>query len=448
MNYTKVESSQIAEVGYDAETETLGIKFPAGKRSAASEYHYANVPARVHRALITAESIGSYFGKNIKSRADLYPYTRIIPDDVDLTAYADDMKGRPTDPAVASVTRETSGMPTKKEKQQPSLDLDGDAVNGTNSSSTSLSVIDTMADDLLFTPGAVTDEQIAAGRDWYLTEAKKYDITTEKSRTELKRFARPLQKLRTGIEARAKELTGATKRKIAAIDAEKRRLVMLVGGIEDEVLAPLKAYDAAENARIEARNEALKEIQDFGTYTQANWMTLSLDAMRDRLKEIELDTREWPELGELPAKYREESIKQIKGAISAREEYESAQAELEKLRAEKAERDEADRKAEAKRQEDARIAAAAEALAAKKVEDVKAAIREEVISGFNFPSAASIAEMTGEPTQTILAPDNRERAMQEAQVGLFDNCELTVIQSRKVVEAISKGLIPHIRIEY
>ena len=88
-------------------------------------------------------------------------------------------------------------------------------------------------------PGAVTDAQLAAGRDWYLTEAKKYDISTEKARTEFKRFARPLQKLRTGIEARAKELTGATKRKIAAIDAEKRRLIRIVGGIEDEVLAPL-----------------------------------------------------------------------------------------------------------------------------------------------------------------------------------------------------------------
>ena len=50
--------------------------------------------------------------------------------------------------------------------------------------STALAVIDTMADDLLFTPGAVTDAQLAAGRDWYLTEAKKYDIATEKARTE------------------------------------------------------------------------------------------------------------------------------------------------------------------------------------------------------------------------------------------------------------------------
>ena len=114
---------------------------------------------------------------------------------------------------------------------------------------TALAVIDSMADDLLFTPGAVTDAQLAAGRDWYLAEAKKYDIATDEKRMALKRFARPLQKLRTGIEARAKELTGATKRKIAAIDAEKRRLVRIVGGIEDEVLAPLTSWEAEEDAR-------------------------------------------------------------------------------------------------------------------------------------------------------------------------------------------------------
>ena len=117
------------------------------------------------------------------------------------------------------------------------------------SPSTALAVIDMMADDLLFTPGAVTDAQLAAGRDWYLTEAKKYDISTEKARTEFKRFARPLQKLRTGIEARAKELTGKAKRQLAAIDTEKRRLVGIVGGIEDEVLAPLTSWEAEEEAR-------------------------------------------------------------------------------------------------------------------------------------------------------------------------------------------------------
>ena len=447
MNFVKVESSQIAEVGFGDGLygpETLALRFPPNKKQLAagepgSEYHYANVSAREYQALMAAKSIGSYFGQNIKSKPDLYPFTKVglDPSQAVMTVGA----------SIQSETTSAQNMnePDGMDKASPS---------------TALTVIDTMADDLLFTPGAVTDAMILAGREWYLAEAKKYDISTEKARTELKRFARPLQKLRTGIEARAKELTGATKRKIAAIDAEKRRLVMLVGGIEQEVLQRLTDYEAAEDARIEVRNAALKEIQDAGTFTQANWMNLPLDAMRDRLKEIESDTRQWPELGELSAKYREESIKQIKAAISAREEYESAQAELEKLRAEKAERDEADRQAEAKRKEDERIAAAVEAA--------KQAARQEVIAELKSP-VASEAEDSPELAQSVQpfiypeAPilfsaqthtyigkceDSHMRDVHAAIVEALMGCALTRHEALAVVQAIVDWRIPHVSIQY
>src|ERR1035437_6062785 len=122
-----------------------------------------------------------------------------------------------------------------------------------------LALIDGMADDKPFSPGSITDVQLATMRSDWLAEAKKYDISTEPKRTELKRFARPLQKLRTGIEARAKELTGATKRKIAAIDTEKRRLVLVVGGIEVEVLEPLTAEEARK-MRLSNQVEAIRNM--------------------------------------------------------------------------------------------------------------------------------------------------------------------------------------------
>ena len=232
MEYVEVESSQIAEVGFGEGyygPETLGLRFPPTKKQVAagedgSEYHYQNVTPRMHQALMAAPSIGSYFGQNIKSRPDLYPFMKVEAD---------------PHPAAQSNGNGQTQSSTMKAA------TDGE----TPAPVTALAVIDTMADDLLFTPNAVTDAQLAAGRDWYLAEAKKYDIATERSRMEFKRFARPLQKLRTGIEARAKELTGATKRKIAAIDAEKRRLVGIVGGIEDEVLAPLTSWETEEEAR-------------------------------------------------------------------------------------------------------------------------------------------------------------------------------------------------------
>ena len=174
-----VESSQIAEIGYDANTATLGIRFKAGKRSAASEYHYANVPVGTHHALMTAESVGTYFGQNIKNNPS-YPYQKHnLEVEPVLTPNGDTViHGRKAE----NPPKPSAGVVSSTQAAQE--DMNGDLP----SPGTALAVIDAMADDLLFTPGAITDLQLAAGREWYLTEAKKYDISTDKARTKFKRF--------------------------------------------------------------------------------------------------------------------------------------------------------------------------------------------------------------------------------------------------------------------
>lgn len=69
-----VESSQIAGIGYDAASQTLAIQFKSGKQAV---YHYANVDAALYQEFSAAESIGSFFYKNIKPFPEKYPYTRI-----------------------------------------------------------------------------------------------------------------------------------------------------------------------------------------------------------------------------------------------------------------------------------------------------------------------------------------------------------------------------------
>jgi hypothetical protein len=59
----KVISSQIQAVEYDTETNTLIITFTKGAR-----YEYKDVPNKVFLELIEADSIGSYFIKEIKTK--------------------------------------------------------------------------------------------------------------------------------------------------------------------------------------------------------------------------------------------------------------------------------------------------------------------------------------------------------------------------------------------
>ena len=69
MERTAVTSSNIASVGYEAETMTLEIEFNNGR-----VYQYQGVPQEVYEALIQAGSKGSYFNANIKNS---YSCTRL-----------------------------------------------------------------------------------------------------------------------------------------------------------------------------------------------------------------------------------------------------------------------------------------------------------------------------------------------------------------------------------
>lgn len=59
-----VESSQVRAIGYDEATRTLAVTFVHG---IGAVYQYQGVAPEVHTAFVSAESIGKYFGKHIKS---------------------------------------------------------------------------------------------------------------------------------------------------------------------------------------------------------------------------------------------------------------------------------------------------------------------------------------------------------------------------------------------
>ena len=66
---TPVESSNLLEVGYDEVAEVLYITFKSG-----ITYTYEDVPYYVYEELLSAESLGSYFHKNIRTK---YVYHKV-----------------------------------------------------------------------------------------------------------------------------------------------------------------------------------------------------------------------------------------------------------------------------------------------------------------------------------------------------------------------------------
>jgi len=69
MKRTKVESSNLASIGYDEENEILEIEFNHG-----GIYQYFDVPKEEYEALMNADSHGKYFVANIRED---YEYEKI-----------------------------------------------------------------------------------------------------------------------------------------------------------------------------------------------------------------------------------------------------------------------------------------------------------------------------------------------------------------------------------
>jgi len=69
MDRTQINSSNLAEAGYDAASSTLELMFVDGR-----VYQYFDVPEHVYSGLIAAASAGQFFHQQIRG---IYRFARI-----------------------------------------------------------------------------------------------------------------------------------------------------------------------------------------------------------------------------------------------------------------------------------------------------------------------------------------------------------------------------------
>lgn len=70
MNWLPLESEMLASVAYDADTQTLYLRF----RKTGDVYRYFEFPAAEHQAFLDADSHGRFFLAHIRNK---YPYERM-----------------------------------------------------------------------------------------------------------------------------------------------------------------------------------------------------------------------------------------------------------------------------------------------------------------------------------------------------------------------------------
>lgn len=320
------------------------------------------------------------------------------------------------------------------------------------------------------TPGGTAElfERIAQ-------EARSHvpDVTTKKGRDAIGSLAAKVSKSKTIAEKYAKDLVAEEKARIKLVDDDRIQFVKRMDALRDEILAPRDAWEQAEKDRVAKHETTISVIRMPLSLIQNEDGEWTAQSIKDAISELEnrvIDSsfEEYEEQAKL-AKF--ETLEVLRKALIAREKFEAEQAELERLRqaeilrqqqereaqiareaAEKATR-EAEEKArfEAERvqrekaeseQREARLKAekeAAELRAQQAAENERKRIEAEQFAQAEAARKAEEARLAN--------VEHRKQICSEALKGLTD-LGLSVDQGKAVLNAINKGLVPHVSIKF
>lgn len=305
------------------------------------------------------------------------------------------------------------------------------------------------------------------------------DVSTEKGRKEIASVAYNVARSKTAIDDAGKEYASDLKSRIKIIDARRKSARDSLDSLRDEVRKPLNDYEDAEKARIEKHQAYIQRYIDIGLES-ANWMDRSLDDLRSDMDVLKSATpADFEEFEDRMSEVTTSSINRIAEAIEKKRDYETQQAELEKLRQEKEEREEKERlqaaeKARKDREEQIRMEAAEkEKRAAQEREQALEREKQSAIDAKEEAEREAVEAKAREERASEEAEKRakEEQARKEAQVkaeqearerntkhkgrintaavnDLCNSCSLTPEQARKVITAIAKGKISNVRIEY
>lgn len=210
------------------------------------------------------------------------------------------------------------------------------------------------------------------------------DVSTKKGRDAIASIAYKVAKGKTALDNIGKDLVAELKDVPKKIDAERKRMRDLLDLWRDEVRRPLTEWEEAEAAReaghkagIEWFNLRAKEHHD-----------LDLSELRASLAEVDgkVVDQAWEEYEAEAHRAKAKALDALTTAIVAREKYEAEQAELTKLRAEAAAREQKEREERiareaaerAQREAEAKAQAEREATIKREAEAAAAAERREL----------------------------------------------------------------------
>ena len=180
------------------------------------------------------------------------------------------------------------------------------------------------------------------------------DVTTAKGRKAVASLAYKIAQSKTALDKAGKDLNEEARKKIAVVDAERRKIRDRLDALKDEIRKPLDDWEAAEAARVDALKARLDRLTNAAP---AEDTSDSIKALIQRVEATTIDDT-WQEYLPHAGKAKDATLTRLRAQLVATETREAEAAELARLRAEAAAREEADRlRREAEEAEARRVAA-------------------------------------------------------------------------------------------
>lgn len=311
------------------------------------------------------------------------------------------------------------------------------------------------------------------------------DLTTRKGRERIASLAAQVSRSKTAVEKPGRDYLRRIKEMPKAIEAELREFVLEMDKLRDEVRAPLSEWEQAEADRV-ARIQA--QVSRLGDTDVTDMSASDIKGSIDNLEAHVIDAR-YEEFEPEAHRVKAASLTTLRLALSAREKYEAEQAELERLRAEAAEREQKEREeriareaAERARLEAEQRAQAERDAAAKREADAKAAAEQRELQLKLEAEQAARRELEAQQraeqaerdaadrAERAAAAERRRQADEQARIEAeakareadikhktavltsikeaFMGAGITEDQAKAVINMIRKGEVPSVSIIY
>jgi hypothetical protein len=313
------------------------------------------------------------------------------------------------------------------------------------------------------------------------------DLTTKKGRDRIASLAAQVSRSKTAVEKPGREYLKRIKEMPKAIEAELREFVNSMDALRDEVRAPLNKWEQAEADRVARHTDRIDWLRNRDDQVAE----LSAAEIQDLIADTEAVEvgPDWEEFEAEAHRVKAATLTVLQLALTKRQAYEAEQAELERLRAEAAQREqkereeriareaaeqaqrEAEQRAQAEREAAVRREAEARAAAERRELELKLAAERAERERVEAQQRAEQAERDAEARAERAAAAERQRqadeqARQEAEARAreadiahktavltsikeaFMSAGVTEEQAKAIINMIRKGEVPSVSITY